>query len=151
MSSSEIPVLFFLMEFAPVNTTGQFRNTKLIKYIAQHHIKPIVITFETAAAANIFNAKVDEQLVKELPSNTIIYRIPIPIKKEKRFQKWRNFFNIYFSTREKLAERWMPSIQKHIDEIIKKENQNVFIRLFHPLVQVFWQLLLPKNINCLLY
>jgi glycosyltransferase involved in cell wall biosynthesis len=122
MEVQPVPVLFFLMEFAPVNTTGQFRNTKLIKYISQFNIKPIVITFVEEEAASIFNTKIDTKLLEELPNDTKIYRIPITINHPKQFKRLREFISIYFSIREKLAEKWMPNVKKEIGNIIKHEK-----------------------------
>ncbi len=65
-TKDKLPVLFILMEFAPVNTTGNFRSLKFIKYLGDYGIKPIIVTFIAEEAAIFFNAKIDIDLLNEL-------------------------------------------------------------------------------------
>ncbi len=58
-----IPVLFLAMEFAPVNTTGNYRSLKFVKYLNQFGIDPIVITLKQDEAADFFKAKIDYDLL----------------------------------------------------------------------------------------
>jgi hypothetical protein len=117
------------MEFAPVNTTGNFRGLKFLKYINDYGIEPIVITFEINQAAQIFNAKIDENLLEDLPKGISIYRIGIkPLKTVKN--KIVQFFKIYFSTEDELAKKWDKKIMNELPSIILKHKpQAIFTSL----------------------
>lgn len=113
------------MEFAPVNTTGNFRNLKFIKYLGDFGIRPIIATFLAEDAALFFNAKIDTNLLNELPPDTIIYRIPCKHEKKSRFPKLHNFLRIYFSIQDDLAKRWKPFLMAEIGSIIKKHQPKI--------------------------
>ena len=81
-NAEKIPVLFILMEFAPVNTTGNFRGLKFIKYLNKN-FQAIVLTFVVKEGEVIFNTNSDESLLSELPSECVIYRIHC--EKERQF------------------------------------------------------------------
>jgi hypothetical protein len=131
-NSQKIPVLFILMEFAPVNTTGNFRSLKFIKYISQFNIQPIIVTFKEDEAAKYFNAKIDSELLKELPSDCIIYRIHCDDKRTFFIQKLADFTTIYFSVKDALAKRWAPYFYKEIGGIIEKHQPQAVVTSLPP-------------------
>jgi hypothetical protein len=127
----KIPVLFILMEFAPVNTTGNFRSLKIIKYIQEYGIEPIILTFPQNQASSFFNAKIDEDLMEDLPKNLLIYRIssdPIVIYNN----KFLNSLKIYFSTEDELAKRWENNLRIQLQSIIDKHQPRVIFTSLPP-------------------
>jgi glycosyltransferase involved in cell wall biosynthesis len=123
------PVLFLLMEFPPVNTTGNFRGLKILKYINDFGIEPIVITLKANQAASFFNSKIDYDLLNDLPNNIFIYRIESkPIKNYKNY--FLQFLKIYFSVEDEIAKIWEEELMIQLPEIIKKHKpQAIFTSL----------------------
>ena len=131
-SDNKLPVIFILMEFAPVNTTGNFRSLKFIKYLGNFGIQPIIVSFLPEEAAKIFNAKIDYGLLNELPPESIIYRIHCDNFKEYRFKKVKDFFEIYFSIKDSLAKRWKPYLFAEIGSIIKRHQPKLLFTSLPP-------------------
>ena len=129
MNNKKIPVIFILMEFPPVNTTGNYRALKLLKYISCFGIDPIVITLEADQAASFFNAKIDIDLLKDLPSNLNIYRIKSePLRNYK--YKYLQFLKIFFSIEDEIAKRWSKNLMNQLQEIIiRHEPKAIFTSL----------------------
>lgn len=116
-------VLFILMEFAPVNTTGNYRSLKFIKYIRNYGIEPIVITFIANEAASYFNTNITPELSNELPEDCIIYRIHCKGESKSILpRRVSEFFRIYFSIKDSFAKRWSPFLFTEINEIIKRHQ-----------------------------
>jgi len=127
------PVLFIVMEFPPVNTTGNFRSLKFIKYLSQFGIEPIVITLIAGEAAKIFNAKIDHKLLNEIPKDCSIYRIHCSEEKKLVLpKKLGKFIRIYFSIKDSLASRWKPHLFKEINAIVKKHNPKLIYTSLPP-------------------
>lgn len=126
MNNGKLPVLFIAMEFAPVNTTGNFRSLKFVKYLREFDVEPIVLTFDVANGSKAFSAKVDNQLLKEVPKNTDIYRLPLKPIKPFFSKGMGSFLRIFFSIDEGLAKRWVTSsFWKRLDTIIQKHQPKV--------------------------
>jgi hypothetical protein len=122
MTKDKIPVLFLIMEFAPVNTTGNFRTLKFIKYLPELGIDPIVVTFKAEEASKIFNAPIDTGLLKEIPESVHVYRISCKPKPSPVFPKLQDFLSIYFSIQEPIAKWWWPFLKEAIAPIIERHR-----------------------------
>lgn len=133
ITKNRIPVLFLLMEFPPVNTTGNYRSLKFIKNLPSHGIEPIVVTFIESEGAKIFNAKIDVSLLSNIPEECTIYRIKCNEEKKSIFpEKLKEFLRIYFSIKDTLAERWKPNLLKEIEKIISKHKPNIIYTSLPP-------------------
>lgn len=115
-------VLFLLMEFPPVNTTGNYRSLKFIKYLHEFGITPIVVTLKEDEAALFFNAPINKHLLDELPNETIVHRVHCSSSLKGRFFKIRNFIRIYFSLNDNIAKRWRPHLLPQLGKIISKHD-----------------------------
>ena len=131
-SSENIPVLFLVMEFAPVNTTGNFRSLKFIKYLNGFGINPIVVTFKKEEAAKYFNAKIDDRLLEEIPKGTAIYRIHCKDGDKYYRNRLRSFTTIFFSIKDNLAKRWKKSLFSELDIIIAKHKPKLIFTTLPP-------------------
>lgn len=121
------------MEFPPVNTTGNFRSLKHVKYLSQFGIEPIIVTFIAEEAAKFFNTKIDDQLMNELPDDCIVYRIHCADEKKSLLpKKWSEFIRIFFSIKDSLSKRWKPFLFKELDAIIKKHNPKLLYTSLPP-------------------
>jgi glycosyltransferase involved in cell wall biosynthesis len=120
------------MEFAPVNTTGNFRSLKFIKYIGNFGIRPIIVSFIPEEAAKIFNAKIDKELLTELSHETIIYRVPCDDIKTHSFERITDFIEIYFSIKDSLAKRWKAHVFEKIGDIIEKHQPKILYTSLPP-------------------
>ncbi|HAN39758.1 MAG TPA: hypothetical protein DCQ29_12710 [Chitinophagaceae bacterium] len=110
------------MEFAPVNTTGNFRTLKFVKYISSFAIEPVIVTLKVEQASTFFNAPIDDSLLKEIPSDINIYRIPCKSNSDAPFGKLSDFINIFFSIKDSLGKRWWPFLKTAIGPIIEKHQ-----------------------------
>jgi glycosyltransferase involved in cell wall biosynthesis len=131
-NGAPIPVLFLLMEFAPVNTTGNFRHLKFVKYLGQYAIQPIVVTFIEEEGSRFFDAKIDQELLQQLPADTIIYRIHCRDRRKFFVQKVADFLTIYFSIKDSLAARWKPYLFKELGGIISKHQPKAIVTSLPP-------------------
>lgn len=114
------------VEFAPVNTTGNYRSTKFVKYLKEFDITPIVITFTVDELLKSFPlSKIDNSLIDELPTNTIIYRIKPKDITKYYSNKLKKFITIYFDYKDKLAKVWRQELYKQIPNIIKEHHPNL--------------------------
>lgn len=114
-------VLFVLLEFAPVNTTGNFRSLKFIKYLPQFGIEPVVVSLPPEQGAKLFNAKIDNNLLKEIPASVPIYRIPCePI--EFSSNKLIAFIDSLFSVNDKFQQAWEKNLMAELPAIIEKHK-----------------------------
>ena len=128
----KIPVLFLFMEFAPVNTTGNFRGLKFIKYISQYNIQPIVVTFIEEEGAKYFNAKIDTKLLSDIPGDCILYRIHCSDRSKFIIQKLADFMTIYFSIKDSLAKRWKSDLFKGLVDIMEKHKPKMLVTSLPP-------------------
>lgn len=117
-----VPVLMLVMEFAPVNTTGNYRALKFVKYLRQFNIEPIVVTLVAEQASQYFGAAIDEGLLQDVPEQTAIYRAPCKPPRKYWFNRAGNFLKVYFSIADDLRTRWMPGLEAMLDEIIVKHR-----------------------------
>jgi len=129
---AKIPVLFLVMEFAPVNTTGNFRTLKFIKHLGKQGIQSIVVTFVEEEAAKYFNAKLDESLLSDLPGDCIIYRIHCDDKTRFQHSRLGEFLMIYFSIKDSLAKRWRPHLMPEIGDIMQRHQPQVIFTSLPP-------------------
>jgi hypothetical protein len=140
-------ILFLLMEFAPVNTTGNFRWLKFIKYINEFNIQPIIITFKEDEGAEYFKSKIDYSLLNDLPTDTIIYRIHCSDNKKYFFKRIQEFISIYFSIKDSLAKRWKPYLFKEIGAIIDKHHPQFIVTSLPPFSSGLLALDISKKFN----
>lgn len=118
-------VLFLVMEFPPVNTTGNFRTLKFLKYLGEFGIEPVVVTLTEQHASRIFNAPIQADLLKELPSDLKIYRIPCNLEQIQNAlegNKAKVFYNIFFSVVDQIGDAWKPQLKELLEEIISAEK-----------------------------
>ncbi|MGN6436115.1 MAG: glycosyltransferase [Agriterribacter sp.] len=125
-------VLFLLMEFAPVNTTGNFRSLKFVKYLREFGVNPIVVTLNEAQAADIFDAKVNYDLLNDLPPDTVIYRVSCDPIIKKRGNKLQAFLDIYFNLVDKIGEAWKQTLFKELPIIINKHKPELIYTSLPP-------------------
>jgi len=123
-------VLFLVMEFPPVSTTGNYRTLKFVKYLQEFGVNPVVLTLSEESGAKIFHSNINEKLLKEIPESVKVIRIPANNTDKYYSNKLRSFISIYFSVRDIIAEVWKPNLDKQIEQIIRKNNiQAIFTSL----------------------
>ncbi|MEM7102347.1 MAG: glycosyltransferase [Bacteroidota bacterium] len=128
-----IKVLFMVMEFAPLNTTGNFRSLKFVKYFREHGIEPIVVTFTPESAANLWpKARIDDELLDEIPEETTVYRIPAEDRRKHYSSKLRSFITVYFHIEDNVARLWKANLMEAIDDIIEKHKPQVLLTSVPP-------------------
>jgi hypothetical protein len=99
-------VLFVTIEFAPVNTTGNFRSLKFAKYLPLYGLQPVIFTLDIAEASAIFNATIDTNLLAELPADTPIYRTKLSPVADWKKTKIGTKINFLTRLGEGIADRW---------------------------------------------
>jgi glycosyltransferase involved in cell wall biosynthesis len=130
--NNRIPVLFLVMEFAPVNTTGNFRSLKFVKYLHEFGFEPIVVTLKEEEAAEFFNAKIDPSLMNDVPADTPVYRIHCDSAKELYRNKFRSFLTIYFSIKDSLAKRWKKHLNAAMPDIMARHKPKLIFTSLPP-------------------
>ena len=130
--NARIPVLFLTMEFAPVNTTGNFRALKFVKYLREFGYEPVVVTFKEDEGATYFNAKLDHGLLKEIPDDLSVYRIHCDDGKRFYKNRLRSFMTIYFSIKDTFARRWRKHLFREIGTIVGKHKPQMIFTTLPP-------------------
>lgn len=119
---NRIPVLFLVLEFPPVNTTGNYRSLKFVKYLRRFGIEPIVVTLPAEDASAYYSAPIDQSLMQDIPEGTFIYRIPCEPPTQYRFKKLGEFLSIYFSIEDGFYKKWLPNLEKQLPAIMEKHK-----------------------------
>ena len=124
-------VLFLVMEFAPVNTTGNFRSLKFVKYLKSFGINPIVITLKANEASSIFQAGINNDLLNDIPDGTHIYRIKcnVPVRK---YNKLGEFIHIYFSLVDDIANSWKKNLMEELEPIMQLHQPQIIYTSLPP-------------------
>ena len=115
-------VLFFVLEFPPVNTTGNFRSLKYIKYLKDFGINPIIVTLKEEDGARIFGADVDYDLMSEIPEGVPVYRISSDLLKTYSEGKLRHFKNIFFSITDAIAKSLRTNLFSELDNFFYSDQ-----------------------------
>jgi glycosyltransferase involved in cell wall biosynthesis len=119
-------VLFVTIEFAPVNTTGNFRSLKFAKYLPLYGLQPVIFTLDIAEASAIFNATIDTNLLAELPADTPIYRTKLSPVADWKKTKIGTKINFLTRLGEGIADRWQnAAFWKQLDFIVAEHQPKV--------------------------
>jgi len=120
-----INVLFIAVEFPPLNTTGGKRPLKFVKYLRGFGINPIVLTVDETGGMKTFNsvkssfgAKPDYGLLRELPAEVTVYRVPIDFPKFQCSRRRKRSLRTYFKVTDGVAEAWEKNVMAEIGKII---------------------------------
>jgi Glycosyltransferase Family 4/Glycosyl transferases group 1 len=132
LEAKEITVLFLLMEFAPVNTTGNFRSLKFVKYLREFGIEPVIVTFIEEEGASYFNTKIDKGLLKDIPEGTKIYRVHCEDGHKYYGSLLRSFFTIYFSIKDTFAKRWRKFLLPELSKIVQEHRPSLIFTSLPP-------------------
>lgn len=117
-----LDVLFIAIEFPPINTTGNFRSLKFVKYLRDYGINPIVLTLDPVSGKNIFQAPIEYSLLNEVPDNIKIYRHPILNFPNQSPNKLIRFFNQFFRTEDIICKYWANDDFWKLIKKIEHEN-----------------------------
>ena len=110
-----LKVLFLTFEFNPVQTTGNFRPAKFVKYFRGFGIDPIVICGDEQSILQYFaSGKLSPALGKEIPPEIEVKRIPFS-KPYKPKSKYSQFF--YYA--DPLYRHWSKNVYSVVDKILK--------------------------------
>jgi glycosyltransferase involved in cell wall biosynthesis len=120
------------MEFAPVNTTGNFRSLKFVKYFREAGIEPIIVTLKETEAAQYFNAPIDNELMREIPADISIYRIHCDDGGRYFSSRLRSFITIYFSIKDSIAARWRKHLMPELDKIVSRHSPALILTTLPP-------------------
>lgn len=116
-------LLFVALEFAPINTTGNFRSLKFVKYLRDFGVEPIVLTLDVESGRKTFDNKHDDKLLCDIPPNTLIKRVSRPFSNSWMRSYWlANYLRIYFKVSDKIVQDAKKSLTSEIDKIIYKEK-----------------------------
>jgi len=116
------PILFLVVEFPPVNTTGNFRSLKFVKYLSMHGVNPVVVTLKPEHTAAMFRAPINNELLMEIPDGTPVYRLDCNLELFKPRGRFRAFLSHYSSFVDRIGEHWEPFLLDALGPIIKKHN-----------------------------
>ena len=122
-NNNSINILFLIAEFAPVNTTGNFRSLKFVKYLPDLGINPVVITLPAEEGASLFNAKLDNRLLDEIPPSVEIYRISPEVEFNKKENKLKSYIKHFLRFgSDGLGKYWIKKLSPALKDIIRKHD-----------------------------
>jgi glycosyltransferase involved in cell wall biosynthesis len=106
--------------YIPYNVTGAFRIMRFVKYLPQYGFQPIVFTAKQG------NHHLNNDLLKEIPQEAIVYRIKSLIQDSQELSKKTS--NLY-QRRDNPISGMLLSIIRHVKDLF-----------FSPDVQIIWAL-----------
>ena len=141
-------ILFVAFEFPPLGGGGVQRSIKFTKYLSEFGINPIVITVEKEDCKKLMpNHQLDFFLEKELSNDLVIERIHCDSYTPSS-NKFKNWFDLYFSISEVFKKTWKPHLEKRLPEIIDKyKPEAIYVTIPPFAMATLWRkLLTPYNI-----
>ncbi|PWU00004.1 MAG: hypothetical protein C5B52_09530 [Bacteroidetes bacterium] len=114
-----LKVLFLTFEFNPVQTTGNFRPAKFVKYLRDFGIDPIVICGDEKSILQYYiSGKLSPALAKEIPDEIEVNRIPFskPYKPKSKYSQF-----LYYS--DPLYKHWSRNVYPVVDKILENDKQ----------------------------
>jgi hypothetical protein len=123
MENKLTPVLFVAYQFPPRGGPGVHRSINLVKNLRQYGFEPIVLTVrEEDIKAGGYDW--DESLVKTLPHDLTIYRVPAHeplnfIKRLTGLRLYRLFWFFFYPRLWERSARWPARTLKAAEEIVK--------------------------------
>lgn len=120
-------LLFVAIEFAPINTTGNYRSLKFVKYLRDFNIDTTVVTLTVDSALSTFGNNLDEKLLDEVPKEVEIIRFPLKtIPKFILSNKFLNYLRIYFRVDDGISKRWLSNgLERKIDLLVKEKKPDI--------------------------
>lgn len=126
MESKLTPILFVAYQFPPRGGPGVHRSINLVKHLRNYGYDPVVLTIrEEDIKAGGYDW--DESLLKGLPDNLSIYRVPSHeplgfIQKATKFKLFRLFWFFFYPLLWERPARWPAKTLVAASEIVKKHN-----------------------------
>lgn len=114
-----IPVLMVALEFAPVQTTGAFRSIAFARHLPEFGFKPIVVTIETAHAAAIFQAPVNQALLSQLPDSVAIEALA-PDRPTSSETRTRALLRIMTSLDDRFFQKFRAALDARLPQIVAR-------------------------------
>ena len=113
-------ILFVAFEFPPLATAGVRRPMGFAQHLAEFGVTPVVLTTDQASFRQVMDAPLDESLLRQLPAELAIERVPCPRRRPKpqtRLADWRRTF---FSLVEEQAPFWRPELEAAVPRLVEK-------------------------------
>lgn len=113
---------FFVLEFPPVNTTGNYRSAGFVRYLLSKDADVLVFTCTIDSGEQTFGKKADFILMQGLEKARIFRYNIKPFKKIWR-TKLGNAIRIWWNTTDKIDKRWFTGkTQEEILQTLKIEK-----------------------------
>ena len=126
MENNREPILFVAYQFPPRGGPGVHRSINLVKHLRVYGYEPIVLTINEAdIKAGGYDW--DESLLKGLPEDLTIYRVPSHeplgfIQKTTRLKLFRLFWFFFYPFLWERPARWPAKTLKKAEELVKKHQ-----------------------------
>jgi len=129
-----INILYLAIEFAPVNTTGNYRSTAFVKYLPEFGIKPVVVTLDIPSALKLFpQASRDDSLLKDLPREASIIRIPCKENSNGTSGRVGGFLKMVLrGVGDDFEKMWKENLFSKIERIIVEHQPRLIIASLPP-------------------
>src|ERR1700730_17143391 len=109
-------ILFITFEFNPVQTTGNFRPAKFVKYLRKFGIEPVVLCGEEKSILEYYKSgKVNAKLEKEIPADVLVARVPFD-KPYSPSSKYEQFF--FYA--DLIYRHWNKNAYERASDLIHK-------------------------------
>lgn len=85
-------------------------------------INPVVVTLPVDEAAKRFNAKIDPDLLKEIPDTVAVYRVKTDTQFDAEASKLGDFARVFFRSVDEIGKEWKKNLTASVGEIIRKHK-----------------------------
>lgn len=115
-------VLLLAFEFPPLGGVGVQRSLKLAKYLPDAGVNPIVVTPDVASLEAWFGKAKEQDLLKELPSDVKIERVPCPRPRPPSANRLVRWVGQMTSSGEEIGRQWEPELTARWDALVREHD-----------------------------
>lgn len=126
-------ILYLAFEFPPLSKAGVHRPLGFVKYLPEFQIEPVVVTLDRDGIAQIFKGPLDDSLLKGLPKETEVVRIPCPVARPPLLPglvgKW---FRVFFSRFDDEAIEWRANLLAALPRLLAEHRPQAIVVTMPP-------------------
>lgn len=118
-------VVMIVFEFPPLTGIGVVRSLKLVKYLPDSGVRPVVVTTDVASSTQWMKRPADAGPLDELPADVVIHRVPCPQPVLPAGSIARRLRRMFSLGDEDIGAHWRPRLWAAWDRIIADARPDV--------------------------
>lgn len=111
-------VLMLAFEFPPATSVGMQRSLKLARHLADHGVKPVVVTTDAESLTAWFDRPLDDSPLGDLPGAVEIRRVPCPRSPIPSGLWARRARRLFSLGEEDIGRHWAPELNRVWDRLL---------------------------------